>query len=135
MITDLNHLTLSATDLDRSFDFYVGRLGLKPHAKWARGAYLSVGSFWLCLSLDPECRRGPIPEYTHVAFSVSEQDFAGFSARLVEQGVPVWKENSSEGDSLYILDPDGHKLEIHAGNLASRLASLRERPYDGLVLY
>lgn len=135
MITDLNHITLAVSDLDRSFDFYTRQLGLRPHAKWARGAYLSAGSLWLCLSLDANCRSEPVADYTHVAFSVSEQDFAGFTGKLVEHGVPVWKDNTSEGDSLYILDPDGHKLEIHVGSLASRLESLRERPYDGLVLY
>jgi catechol 2,3-dioxygenase-like lactoylglutathione lyase family enzyme len=135
MITDLNHITLSVSDLDRSFGFYVERLGLRPHAKWARGAYLSAGSLWLCLSLDARCRDGALPEYTHIAFSVPDAQFAAFAQQLVEQGVPVWKDNSSEGDSLYILDPDGHKLEIHVGSLQSRLESLKERPYEGLVLF
>ncbi|EIM03354.1 hypothetical protein UU5_00730 [Rhodanobacter sp. 115] len=49
--------------------------------------------------------------------------------------VVLWKENRSEGDSLYFLDPDGHKLEIHAGDLRSRLAALRQQPYEGLELY
>lgn len=31
------------------------------------------------------------------------------------------EENLSEGDSLYFLDPDGHKLELHVGSLQSRL--------------
>jgi catechol 2,3-dioxygenase-like lactoylglutathione lyase family enzyme len=135
MITGLNHITLSVSDLDRSFSFYTERLGIKPHAKWARGAYLSAGNLWLCLSLDAHCRAGALPEYTHVAFSVPDGEFCAFAKRLVELGVPVWKDNSSEGDSLYILDPDGHKLEIHVGNLQSRLDSLQERPYDGLVMF
>ncbi|HEX5514181.1 MAG TPA: glutathione transferase, partial [Gammaproteobacteria bacterium] len=47
----------------------------------------------------------------------------------------IWKDNKSEGDSLYFLDPDGHKLEIHVGDLESRLAALREKPYEGLQLF
>ena len=44
----------------------------------------------------------------------------------------VWKDNKSEGQSFYFLDPDGHKSELHVGDLASRLAQCRERPYSGM---
>lgn len=44
----------------------------------------------------------------------------------------VWKDNKSEGQSFYFLDPDGHKLELHVGDLASRLAQCREKPYSGM---
>ena len=59
-------------------------------------------------------------DYTHIAFDVAPEDFEPLRARVVS--APVWKDNRSEGLSLYILDPDGHKLELHVGSLASRLA-------------
>ncbi|MEZ4599016.1 MAG: fosfomycin resistance glutathione transferase [Syntrophotaleaceae bacterium] len=135
MIIGINHITLSVSDLERSFSFYTEVVGLKPVAQWARGAYLVAGEHWICLSLDHETRCGQRPEYTHVAFSVPAAAFSECANAIRSQGVSVWKENKSEGASLYFLDPDGHKLELHAGDLKSRLAALKEQPYEGLRLY
>lgn len=69
-------------------------------------------------------------DYTHYAFSVTAEDFEPFSYKLKQAGVTVWEDNKSEGQSFYLLDPDGHKLELHMGDLASRLAQCREKPYS-----
>jgi catechol 2,3-dioxygenase-like lactoylglutathione lyase family enzyme len=135
MLKGLNHITVSVSDLDRSWQFYVDVLGFVPRARWAKGVYLSLGELWLCLSLDDHCRSGMSSEYTHTAFSVAPADFAAMVERLNRLNVPTWKVNVSEGDSHYFLDPDGHKLELHVGDLDSRLESIRARPYDGLVLF
>lgn len=135
MITGINHVTLAVSDLERSFSFYTAVIGLRPVAKWARGAYLLAGEGWICLSLDAETRHGPQPEYTHLAFSVDRAAFDDCAEAIRSCNVVLWKENRSEGDSLYFLDPDWHKLEIHAGDLRSRLAALRQQPYEGLELY
>jgi catechol 2,3-dioxygenase-like lactoylglutathione lyase family enzyme len=136
MLTGLNHLTLAVTDLERSVGFYTGLLGLKLEAQWDGGAYLSLGGLWLCLSLDParDIRNiEPQPaDYTHYAFSIAQAGFAPFCARLRAAGVDEWRKNKSEGDSFYFLDPDGHQLEIHVGDLASRLAACRAQPYAGM---
>ncbi|WP_374338324.1 VOC family protein [Leeia sp.] len=131
MLAGLNHLTLATADLDRSFRFYVTLLGCRPHARWARGAYLSLPGLWLCLSLAPDTQ--PRKDYTHYAFSVTDFDRA--RQCLLEAGVTVWKDNHSEGDSLYFLDPDGHRLEIHSGDLHSRLATCQQQPYADMVFF
>ncbi|MES2038998.1 MAG: VOC family protein [Pseudomonadota bacterium] len=135
VVTGLNHLTLSVSDLERSFRFYVDVLGLKPVAHWKNGAYLEAGNDWLCLSLDKDCRSSVPAEYTHTAFSVSLASFAIFKQMADAGELRLWKINKSEGDSLYLLDPDGHKLELHVGDLQSRLESLKITAYEGLVLF
>jgi catechol 2,3-dioxygenase-like lactoylglutathione lyase family enzyme len=137
MLSGLNHLTLAVSQLAPSVAFYQQLPGMTLHARWDNGAYFSCGDLWLCLSLDPQRRVTPPEEsdYTHYAFSIAEADFALFAGRLNAAGVPVWKTNKSEGASHYFLDPDGHKLELHVGNLAQRLAACRAKPYKGMVFF
>src|SRR5262249_18775001 len=119
----------------RSIEFYVGIVGCTKVATWRRGAYLRAGEAWLCLSLDPVAATGAFRDYTHVAFTFSAAELAGFRRRFGGGGVTEWKVNSSEGDSVYFLDPDGHRLEGHVGDLQTRLQSLLHAPYDGLEMF
>jgi|SRR5450830_374660 len=135
MLDGLNHLTLAVRELDRSVAFYTTVLGFRLHATWRSGAYLSLGELWLCLSLDPGRGSMPSPDYTHYAFSLSQDNFNTFARRLLDHGVVEWRDNRSEGDSVYFLDPDGHKLEVHVGSLASRLAQCRAKPYEGMRFF
>lgn len=128
-ITGINHVTVAVSDLDRSLAFYVDLLGGRLDVRWATGAYLSLGSLWWCLSLDAP---RPACDYTHLALDIDGDDLTPWRRHLESAGVRFWKDNRSEGESIYLLDPDGHRLELHAGSLDSRLASLRDRPYDGL---
>jgi catechol 2,3-dioxygenase-like lactoylglutathione lyase family enzyme len=132
MITGISHITLSIADIERSFAFYTRVLGFQPVAKWPRGAYLLAGDLWLALVVDQHARTAPPPEYTHLAFSISKHDFEPLSQRIRAAGAAIWQENWTEGDSLYFLDPDGHKLEIHASDLVTRIATARAQPWDGL---
>ncbi|MBC3208322.1 fosfomycin resistance glutathione transferase [Pseudomonas sp. SWRI111] len=132
MLTGLNHLTLAVRDLNRSLRFYRDVLQLRVEATWDSGAYLSLPGLWLCLSLDPLRKTEPSADYTHYAFSVSAADFPVFVQHLRTVDVEAWRDNRSEGASFYFLDPDGHKLEVHVGDLASRLAACRQKPYAGM---
>ena len=132
-VSGLNHLTFAVSDLDRSIAFYRDLLGCDLRAVWTTGAYLEAGSLWLCLSLDAATRHEPHPDYTHAAFSVEADAFEALSAR-VRAAARVWKENRSEGASLYFLDPDGHRLELHDGSLKNRLQHYRDHPELGVTL-
>ncbi len=127
-ITGLNHVTLAVGDLDRSLSFYRDLLGLDVRALWPKGAYLEAGSLWLCLSLDQEARTTPHADSTHVALSAADlTDFQVLSDKIRTKA-PIWREIKGEGLSLFFLDPDGHRLELHLGSLATRLADWRLHP-------
>ena len=135
MLTGLNHLTLATANLPRSIEFYVGLLGFRLAARWETGAYLTLGDLWLCLSFDENCASEKHPDYTHYAFSVGQDDFENLTICLRLRNVIEWKTNSSEGDSFYFSDPDGHRLEVHVGSLASRLEQCRRHPYAGMEFF
>ncbi len=123
MITSMNHITLAVKDIERASTFYRHVLGLTLLARWDNGAYFLVGDqeqgFWFCLNVDE--KHQPNPGYTHYAFSVDQENFEHMSAKIVNSGAEVFKDNTSPGSSLYFLDPDGHKLEIHVGNWHTRV--------------
>jgi len=121
MITGLNHITLAVSDLARSVAFYRDVLGAVVEANWPTGAYIQLGQVWICLSLDERAAEQPRSDYTHIAFSVESEDLSRIEAVFHTNEVVIWKENRSEGDSIYFLDPDGHKLELHVGTLKTRL--------------
>lgn len=135
MITGISHVTLSVRELPRSLAFYGDVLELKLAARWPQGAYFSADGLWLALVLDNKVRRAPLPEYTHLAFQVTATAFTPLALRIRQSGATIFQENSTEGDSLYFLDPDGHKLEIHVGDLESRLRAAREAPWAGLEIF
>lgn len=121
VITGLNHLTLSVRDLDRSVSFYSELLGFSVRMRGPTSVYLEAGALWLALVVDGAVRPGPLPEYSHVALSVDAAELRPLAERLKAAGVVSWQE-SERDDSFYFLDPDNHKLELHSGNLQSRLA-------------
>jgi len=91
---------------------------------------LQAGTLWLCLNVDENAQQEPPSHYSHIAFNINAKDFSAMKKRLIENNVQFWKDNVSEGASLYILDPDFHKLEIHYSTLANRLQAMKDKPYQ-----
>jgi catechol 2,3-dioxygenase-like lactoylglutathione lyase family enzyme len=132
MITGLNHITLAVKDIETSFAFYRDVLGFTPLCKWEGSAYFLVGDLeqweclWFCLDRDAGGQERTCS--THYAFSASAKDFKAMAERIINSGAKLFKENTSPGDSLYFLDPDGHKLEIHCGDWQTRIQAKKENP-------
>jgi catechol 2,3-dioxygenase-like lactoylglutathione lyase family enzyme len=134
-ISGINHVTLAVRNLEESFQFYREVLGFKPLAKWTKGAYFLVGDLWFCAIEDDRINESFFNDYTHIAFTVSQEDFESICDRIKNSGAKIWQENTNEGASLYFTDPNNHKLEIHVSDLETRLKTIKEKPWDGLEVY
>lgn len=130
MIRSINHITLAVSDLEKSIVFYRDILGLSLVVKWKNGAYLNAGETWFALNRDSTVLESKYIDYSHIAFTCSTAEFQAHKTEILKFGTTEWSKNESEGDSFYFTDPDGHRLEIHVGNLESRLKEMRENPWD-----
>lgn len=135
MIKGINHITLSVKDLNESFKFYTEILSFKPICKGKKVSYLLAGKIWIALIKDTHTRKKELPEYTHIAFDIEEKNFRELSNKIISYGAKIFQENTSEGLSLYFLDPNGHKLEIHASTLEDRIKAIKEKPYEDMIFF
>ncbi len=135
MVTGINHITFAVRDLEKAIAFYRDTLGMTLRATWDTGAYLTAGVAWVALNVDPNEMSEPPNGGSHIAFTVAPEEFEAVTERILRAGAEVWRENRSEGASLYFTDPDGHKLEIHVSDLAARLAAMATDPPPGFQAY
>jgi len=127
MITGINHITISVKNIDTAFTFYKDILKLKPVMKSNHNAYFYAGDIWI--ALNQEETHTPSDNYAHIAFNIPESRYTQFAETIKKNNVTEWQKNQSEGDSLYILDDSGNKLEIHFSTLEQR-AEYGKAHYD-----
>ena len=114
----LDHVALTVSDLERSVAFYRDVIGLE-----SRYGEMHVPMFMLAegsgLALFPaEVLPGDGGSgdadirVAHVAFRVDREQFDRARAELPQAGIEPRFEDHGNVHSLYITDPDGHKLEL-----------------------
>lgn len=121
----IDHITLVVSDLERSTRFYRDVLGMREVERPAfpfPGAWFQAGPTLVHMNLEsPEAGKAGVPHLGathrsrgfHFAFEVADCDAA--AARLAELGVPIDsgpKDRPDGARQLYVLDPDGHQIEI-----------------------
>jgi hypothetical protein len=97
--TDLNHIALSVSDVQRSQKWYQRHLGLKPTG---REGFLTTGKGWLALF------QGEKPGLHHYCYSIANYDPADAVARLKAAGLTPRR----EGGRVYFDDPDGIECQV-----------------------
>ena len=135
MIKGISHVTLAIRNLERSIHFYVETMGFTLVMRSDRTAYFLAGDLWFCVVEDPDLLTQERSDYTHIAFAIEQEDFPLLEGKLRSEEVQIFKANETEGDSLYFLDPDGHKLEIHCGTLETRLEDIQQHPWGNAKIF
>ncbi|MNK75073.1 Metallothiol transferase FosB 2 [compost metagenome] len=128
-VSGINHICFSVSCLDSSIKFYRDVLDARILVKGRKLAYFDLGGVWVALNEEDVDRSNQQRTYTHIAFTIDEDDYEEILSRFEENKVQILSSrdrDEKDKRSIYFLDPDGHMFEFHTGTLSDRLDYYRE---------
>jgi glyoxylase I family protein len=113
-VTGINHVVLHVTDLERSKRFYMDVLGFEDR-NLSGGPPSMKASFLLCgmqgldlFEVSNDAHGGQ--EMNHMALNVTAEDVDQLVTLLSQAGIEA--SERTPRNSVFISDPDGHRLEM-----------------------
>lgn len=130
----INHITFSVSNLQNSIEYYEKVLNAKLLVKGERLAYFDLNGLWLALNIEEAIPRDEIyKSYTHISFTIDEEDFEKKLEELKEFNVDIQigrPRHSDEWKSIYFRAPDGHLFEFHTKTREDRIDYYKENRDD-----
>jgi catechol 2,3-dioxygenase-like lactoylglutathione lyase family enzyme len=118
-IEGFDHVAIAVRDLAASRQWYERVLGLERRFEDEWGDVPSVmcagGSCVALFPVEGEGKAAPGPEslvMRHFAWRVDRKDFERAQEHFRELGIEFEEADHGIARSVYILDPDGHRIEI-----------------------
>ena len=120
--TDIGHVHLKVSDLERAVRFYTEVLGFEVQQRWQdQAAFLSAGGYHHHIGLNTWQSQGgspPPPGTTglfHFAIRYADREaLAKALKRVVEAGVPIdGASDHGVSEAIYLRDPDENGIELY----------------------
>jgi catechol 2,3-dioxygenase-like lactoylglutathione lyase family enzyme len=116
-LESLDHVGLAVSDVKRSIRWYQDVLGLRRAFEDAWGEYPAVllaGGSGVALfpARGEAIPDGTLDSLAHVCFRTSRRGYEHAKSELAAAGVEFREWDHRVAWSVYVLDPDGHNIEI-----------------------
>ncbi|HET6641823.1 MAG TPA: VOC family protein [Gaiellaceae bacterium] len=138
--TDIGHVHLKVSDLDRAIAFYRDVLGFELQQRMGdEAAFLSAGGYHHHIGLNTWESKGgssPPPGTTGLYhFAIRYPDrlaLANALKRVLDAGIPIGASDHGVSEAIYFQDPDGNGIEIYRDR--PREEWPRARDGDGVAM-
>lgn len=132
-VTGINHVVLHVSDLEQSRQFYIDVLGFEDRNTSAgspqfKASFLRCGMQGLDLfEIDGDVHGGK--EMNHMALNVAADDVDALIQALSTVGIDA--SERTPRNSVFILDPDGHRIEMLPHSASERERERTSLPTSG----
>ena len=131
----IDHVALSARDVERSAQWYIDVLGFERlHQGMWNGVPTFIGKGTIAIALFPARNRDSKTaagaakiDMLHLAFRANRKNFLTAQEELKRRGIKFHFQDHEISHSIYFRDPDGHELEITTYELVVANASSRRK--------
>lgn len=120
--TQIGHIHLKVSDLDKALAFYSGVLGFEVQQRYGEGAvFLGAGGYhhhialntWESLGADPAPPGRPGLYHTAILFP-DRASLASAVKRVMAAGIPLdGAADHGVSEAVYLRDPDGNGVELY----------------------
>lgn len=106
-----NHVSYQVADYAKTRDFYVDLFGMTVSDDNGKECRLTFGNNILI----PRTRPSNTPRVDHISYTIAgwDENMKGVEAELKRRGLkPEPASHPPQGDSFFILDPDGFRVQL-----------------------